>query len=232
VDKLELLQRTIRSLSRKRLPLVLGHHAGVAQLIDVVDMRHPVHHLLAPELLERLKVEVPKPLVPMLGLTISMSGEAEEPSHIHVKHVHPIAPVVDLGEKVNAAVPDPKHPSVNLHPRVALVELIEADDGVSEGRDVVDSREQLVLAGLTHEHNRPNAADLHRGLITELDGAPDAAVQVEEVPDTPGHVVRGTASRYHPSSLSSSESSPRKARACGSSMWSRTEEVSDGVEWV
>jgi hypothetical protein len=193
VDKLELLQCTVQSLSRKRLPLVLGHHAGVAQLVNVVDMQHLVHHLLAPELLERLEVEVPKPLVPTLGLIISMSGEAEGSSHIHVKHVHPVAPVVDLGEKVNAEVPDPEHPSVNLHPRVALVELTEADDGVSEGRDVVDSREQLVLAGLTHEHNRPNDVDLHRRLITELDGAPDAAVQVSEVPNTPGHVVRGTA---------------------------------------
>jgi hypothetical protein len=36
--------------------------------------------------------------------------------------------------------------------------------------------ELLVLAGLTHEHDEPDAADLHCGLIAELDEAPDATV--------------------------------------------------------
>jgi hypothetical protein len=39
-------------------------------------------------------------------------------------------------------------------------------------------------------------------------------------------------SRCHPSSLSSSEPSLRKACVHSSSMWSRAEEVSDSVEWV
>jgi hypothetical protein len=97
-------------------------------------------------------------------------------NHLHVKHVQPVAPVVDLGEKATATVSDLEHPSVNLHSRAALIELAEVDDGVSEGRDVVDSREKLVLIGLTHEHDRLDATDLHRGLIAELDGAPDTAV--------------------------------------------------------
>jgi hypothetical protein len=56
---------------------VLGHHVGVAQLLDVVDLRHPTHHLLTLELPERLEVEMPKPRMPTPGLIISMSGEAE-----------------------------------------------------------------------------------------------------------------------------------------------------------
>jgi hypothetical protein len=81
-----------------------------------------------------------------------------------------------------------------------------------------------VLTGLTHEHDGPDTANLHHELVAELDGALVAAVQVGEVPDAPGHVVRGTLlSRYHPSSLSSSESS---------SMWSNVEEVNGGVESV
>jgi hypothetical protein len=115
VDKLKLLQRTVRSLSRKRPPLVLGHHAGVTQLLDVVDLWHPTHHLLAPKLPEHLKVEMPKPLMPMSKLIILTSGEAEGPSHLHVKHVQPVVPTVDLGEKATTVVPDPEHPSVNLH---------------------------------------------------------------------------------------------------------------------
>jgi hypothetical protein len=191
VDKLKLLQRVVQSLSKKRSSLVLGHHAGVPQLLDVVDLRHPAHHLLAPELPERLDVVMPKLLVPTPCLIISMSGEAEGPSHVHVKHVKPIAPVVDLGEKATAAVPNLKHASINLDARATLVNLAEADDGVLDGRNVVDSREQLVLVGFTHEHDGLNAIDLHRGLIAELDGALDAADQVGEVPNAPGHVVCG-----------------------------------------
>jgi hypothetical protein len=128
VDKVKLLQRTVRSLSRKRPPLVLGHHTGVTQLLNVVDVRHSTHHLLAPELPERLEVEMPKPLVPTPCLIISTSSEAEGPSHLHVKHVQPVVPAVDLGEKVTVAVPDLEHPSVNLHSQAALIELAEADD--------------------------------------------------------------------------------------------------------
>jgi hypothetical protein len=87
VDELKLLLHAVQSLSRKRSSLVLGHHASVAQLLDMVDLRHPVHHLIAPELSECLKVEMPKSLVPTLGLIISMSNEVEGLSHLHVKHV-------------------------------------------------------------------------------------------------------------------------------------------------
>jgi hypothetical protein len=86
VDELELLLRAVRSLLRKRSPLVFGHHAGVAQLLNVVDLQYPTHHLLMPKLLECLKVEMPKPIMPMPGLIISMSGEAKGLSHLHVKH--------------------------------------------------------------------------------------------------------------------------------------------------
>jgi hypothetical protein len=112
-----------------------------------------VHHLLTPELPEHLKVEMPESSVPSLGLIVSTSGEAEGPGHLHMKHVQPVAPTVDLGEKTTMAVPDPEHPLINLHPRATLVEMTETDDGVPEGRDVVDPMEQLVLAGLGHEHN-------------------------------------------------------------------------------
>jgi hypothetical protein len=181
VDKLELLQHEVRSLSKKRSLLVLGHHAGVTQLLDMVDL---------PECLE---MEMPKLLVPMLGLIVSMSGEAERLSHILVKHVQPVVPVVDHGEKATATVPDPEHPSINFHSRATLIELVEANDGVSEGWDVVDSSDQLVLTGLTHKHDGPDAADLNCELIAELDGVLDSVVQVGEVPDAPGHVVHGTA---------------------------------------
>jgi hypothetical protein len=100
--------------------------------------------------------------------------------------------VVDLGEKATTMVLDPEHPSVNLHSRATLVKLAKVDDGVLEGQDVVDFMQHLVLVDLTHEHDGPDVADLHRRLVAELDEALDAAVQVSEVPDAPDHVVCGT----------------------------------------
>jgi hypothetical protein len=46
-----------------------------------------MHLLLAPELLDCLKVEMSKLLVATPGLIISTSSETEGPSHLHVKHV-------------------------------------------------------------------------------------------------------------------------------------------------
>jgi hypothetical protein len=53
----------------------------------MVNLRHPAHHLFAPEFLKCLEVEIPKPLVPMPGLIISTSSKAEGLSYLHVKHV-------------------------------------------------------------------------------------------------------------------------------------------------
>jgi hypothetical protein len=137
-------------------------------------------------------VEMPESFMPSPCLIISTSGDAEGPGHLHVKHVHPIVPAVDLGEKMTVAVLDPEHPLVNLHPRATLVELAEADDGVPVGRDVVDPMEQRVLTSLGHEHDGLNVTDLQHGLVAELDGALDVEVQVGKVSDTSYHVVCGT----------------------------------------
>jgi hypothetical protein len=94
---------------------VLGHHACVIELLDVVYQWHPAHYLPVPKLPKCLKMEMPKPLVPTPGLIMLMSGEAERPSHLHVKHVQLVVPAVDLGEEATVVVPDPEHPLVNLH---------------------------------------------------------------------------------------------------------------------
>jgi hypothetical protein len=94
---------------------VLGHHAGVTQLLDLVDMWHPTHQMLVPELPKCLEVEMPKPFMLVSALIISTSGEAKGSGHLHVKHVQLVVPTIDLGKKAIVAVPDLKHPSVNLH---------------------------------------------------------------------------------------------------------------------
>jgi hypothetical protein len=102
VDGLKLLLCVVHNLTGKVPLLELGHHASVAQLLDVVNLRHPVHHLLTPEL---------------------PGGEAEGSGHLHVKHVQPVASAVDLGEKMTVAVLDSEHPlgqsPPSSHPRLA-----------------------------------------------------------------------------------------------------------------
>jgi hypothetical protein len=162
-------------------------------LLDIVDLRYPTHHPFTPEFPECLKVKMPEPLVPAPGLIVPMSCEAEGSDHFHVKHVQPVAPVVDLGEEMVTTVLDPEHPRVNLHPRATLIELDETGDGVPEGQNVVHPMEQLEIAGLNHKHDRPDTADLHDRLVAKLDEASNVAVQVNEMPNASDHVVHGTA---------------------------------------
>lgn len=58
-------------------------------------------------------------------------------------------------------VPNPEYLSVDLHQQTAFVKLGEADDGVAKLRVVVDTTEHPVLAGLDHELDGADVADLH-----------------------------------------------------------------------
>lgn len=48
MDELELLLHVVHSLMRKRALLLLGYHACVTQLLDVVNPGQLTHHLLVP----------------------------------------------------------------------------------------------------------------------------------------------------------------------------------------
>jgi hypothetical protein len=87
-----------------------------------------------------------------------------------------------------------------------------------------------VLTDLGHEHDGLDAADLHRGLVADLTEPWTLRSRSAKCLTHPVMWCVASLSRYHPSSLSSSEPSPRKARVHGSSMWSRAEEVSGCVE--
>jgi hypothetical protein len=201
---------------------MLGHHAGVTQLFNVVDLQHPTHHLLAPKLVERLKVEMSEPPVPAPASSSQRyRGVGPPPCGAHTTGCG----LVDLTEETMVAVLDQEHPLDNLHTQATLIELVEANDEVLEGQDVVHPMEQLVLTGLSHEHNRPNAADLHGGLVAELDGARTLRSRSVKSPAHPIMWFMAPWLRYHPSSLSSL----RKIYAQGLSIWSRAKEVSDNV---
>lgn len=102
---------------------------------------------------------------------------------------------------MTTAVPNLEYSPIDLHQRVAFVKLVKVDDGIVERRDVVDTVEHPVLAGLVLEHDGANAANLHRGRIPKLDGASDTAVQVGEGLLAPSHVMRGAAVEVPPVEL-------------------------------
>jgi hypothetical protein len=96
----------VRGLTREGLALLLGHHAGVVELLDVVDVGHPADHLLLGELFQGLKVKVPKTLMPAPCLVVPACGNAEGMRHLHMKHIKAVASPVHLGEKMAASILD------------------------------------------------------------------------------------------------------------------------------
>ena len=64
MHELQLLLGAEAHLVGEGEPPLLGEDAGVAELLHMFDSWHALHHLLVAELLQVLKVEVPKALVP------------------------------------------------------------------------------------------------------------------------------------------------------------------------
>jgi hypothetical protein len=69
-------------------------------------VRHALHHLLATELLQGLKVEVPKALVPPPSVFVAVSCKTKGLRHLHVKDVEAVAPSIRLDEKAATVIPD------------------------------------------------------------------------------------------------------------------------------
>jgi hypothetical protein len=78
----------------------------------VVDVRHASHHLLAAELPQGLKVEVPKAIVPPPSVVVT-EGRKTKRLH-HLKDVEVVAPI-DLDEEPTAMILDVQHPMFDLH---------------------------------------------------------------------------------------------------------------------
>ena len=90
------------------------------------------------------------------------------------------------------AILDAQYPMLDLHTRAVLVKLSQADDGVPQCGDVVDTGEHPVLASLGGEDDGANTLDLHGEGVPELDVASQARVQVREELTLTSHAVRGT----------------------------------------
>ena len=69
--------------------------------------------------------------------------------------------------------------------------MSQADDGVPQRGNVVDTGEQSVLIGLGDEDDGANALDLHDGGVPKLDGVSNTGIKLREELSPPGHVLSG-----------------------------------------
>jgi hypothetical protein len=116
-------------LGKRESPL-LCQHADVAELLHVVEAWQASHHLLSTKSLQGLKVKVPKALVPLPCLIVPTSSEAEGLCHLHIKDVESICTSGYLGKKAMMAIPNPQDSVLDLHVRIVLIQLSQADDRV------------------------------------------------------------------------------------------------------
>jgi hypothetical protein len=106
VHELQLLLGAEARLAGEREPPLLGEDAGVAELLHVLNSWHALRHLLVAELLQGLEVEVPKALVPPLGVVITAGCKAHGLHHLYMEDVEVIGASIHLGEKVTMAILD------------------------------------------------------------------------------------------------------------------------------
>jgi hypothetical protein len=69
--------------------------AGVAELLHMLSW-HALHHLLVVELLQGLEVEVPKALVPSLGVIVAVGCKTHGLHYLHVEDVEAVGAFVTL----------------------------------------------------------------------------------------------------------------------------------------
>jgi hypothetical protein len=115
MHQLELLSGGVGGLMQVGLALQVGHHVGIAELLNAVDARHAADHLLLAELLQGLEVKMPKAFVLVPCLIITARDKEKEVRHLYMKHVKAVAFPVHLGEKTVASIPDEYHAILNLH---------------------------------------------------------------------------------------------------------------------
>jgi hypothetical protein len=96
VDELELLLRAVLGFSREGASPLLRDDAGVVELLDVLDHRQRAHHGLLAELVQRVEVEMPKPLVPAPSFVILACGEAERLGRLEMEDIEAVCASSDL----------------------------------------------------------------------------------------------------------------------------------------
>jgi len=112
---LEPLPSSEAHLLGEGVPPLLRQHVDIAELLHVVEAREASHHLLSAELLQGLKVEVPKALVPLPCLIVPASYKTKRLGHPDVEDVETVLPSNHPSEKLATMVPDAEDPTVDHH---------------------------------------------------------------------------------------------------------------------
>jgi hypothetical protein len=146
-------------------------------------------------------VKVPEALVPLPRLVVLTSSKVEGLYYLYVEDIESIGASGYLGKKAMMTISNPHDSVLYLHTRTALIQLSQADDRVSQRRNVVDSGEQYVLTILDGEDDGADTLDLHAGGVPKHDRVSDIGVKLsEELPST-GHMMGGAGVEAPPVSL-------------------------------
>jgi hypothetical protein len=96
--------------------------------------------------MDRVEVQMSKPLVPSPGIVVLPRGEAYRLHGVEVKNVETVAAALYLGEEALALIPDPQDTVLDLHLRARFIELTQGHDGVAKRRDEIDAVESSFFA--------------------------------------------------------------------------------------
>jgi hypothetical protein len=151
----------------------------------------PTCHAEASHLLQSIKVEMPKPLMPAPSNIIAVGSETNWPGNLK-EEVETILTTPDSGKESTLLIPYAKHTSPDQHACVTLVELTNANDRVLQAWDVVDAAESLVFTILASEDDGTDALDFDDRAVAEFDGASDRSVNFSEGVTMARHVICGT----------------------------------------
>jgi hypothetical protein len=128
VHELEPLLGSKGRLLGKGEPPLLRQHAEVAELLHLVKARQASYHPLDTEPLQGLEVKVPEALVPLSRIVVPTSSKAEGLCYKHVEDVESIDASSYLGTKATMAIRKPHDSVLDLHTRIVLIQLSQADD--------------------------------------------------------------------------------------------------------
>jgi hypothetical protein len=124
-------------LSWERPPLELGGDTPGAELVNMLDTGESIHHLVLPQLPQRLEVQVAIALMPEPRPIVTPCRQTERSGDLHPQLVEAIPSMPHLDEEALVLVADAQNTVLDVDIAVAFVELPEAYDVGGESRDEV-----------------------------------------------------------------------------------------------
>jgi hypothetical protein len=171
---------------------VLAGEASIAELINLVQQRHPTNKLVPRHPPQGVEVDMPIAGVPEPRIFLGVRSVADWLCDVNAEHVEPAWIPVDLGEETPLFITNLHHSVLHQDLVTGFVKLPDGDDVGRESRQVVDVREGSMFPGFASEEHGPDPFDPSDRAIPEPHRAGDAAVKVGEGSPRPRHVVGGS----------------------------------------